>query len=405
MLSRVVILNDASRALGGATGLAMLSAREMYKRGLDVIYVCGDDGDAPQLTEMGIKVIAAGSEKLLHKPKFQALRDGVHNPAMSDFVTNVIRQYDIPGTVYHLHGWAQIFSPAIFQAMKQVAGRVIVHAHDMFLACPNGVYMDYRENAKCIRTPLSFDCLRTNCDKRNYAQKLWRVARQANLRRLFRPEDGWAGIVNIHPLMTKPLMRAGYPASFIRTLRNPVQPYTSERVEAEKNEALLYVGRMEEDKGLLGLADAARQANMKVICVGDGVLRDQVARDHPHVQITGWLQRDQISKYARQARALVMPSHHPEPFALVLAEAAQSGLPLLVSDTALLAEEIERGGLGLAFNVFNPDDFIRVLTEIRDMHPDRLQKMSVRGFSGPQHLGTSEPEWINGLLELYKTLV
>lgn len=405
MLSRVVILNDASRALGGATGLAMLSARELRKSGLEVIYVCGDEGDAPQLNEMGIEVVAAGSQKLLQKPKMQALRDGVHNPAMHDFLKDVIRCYDTPGTVYHLHGWAQIFSPAVFQALKPVAGRVLVHAHDMFLACPNGVYMDYRKHEKCVRTPLSFDCLRTNCDKRNYAQKLWRVARQANVRRQFRPQDGWAGIVNIHPLMTEPLMRAGYPESFIQTLRNPVHPYTSQRIEAEKNTALLYVGRMEEDKGLLGLADAAGQAGMKVICVGDGVLYDQVVRDHPHVQITGWLQRHQIAKYAMQARALVLPSHHPEPFALVLAEAAQSGLPLLVSDTALLAQEIEGAGLGLAFDVFDQDSFVRVLSDIRDMNPNRLHKMSVTGFSGPHRLGTSEQEWIKGLLELYKILV
>lgn len=400
-LSRVVILNDTSRANGGTAVLAMLSARLLRERGLEVVYACGDNGDAPDLKALGIEVLAAGSAELLEKPKWRSLREGIHDPSMTAFVSGIIRRFETRGTIFHLHGWAQIFSPAIFAALRPVAPKVLVHAHDLFLACPNGVYMDYQKNLSCGRTPLSLDCVLTDCDKRSYPQKLWRVARQANLKRLFVPQDGWAGIVQIHPGMTMRLTRAGYPESFLHTLRNPTRAYTDFRVPAEENDALLYVGRLEADKGPLELAQAAARVGMRLICVGDGRLRGELERNFPNVEVTGWLKREAIAAYACQARALVMPSHHPEPFALVLPEAAQSGLPLIVSRSAFMAPEIEAGGLGLAFDPFDSQSFDQALLTIRDMPADELRGMSERGFARETKLGNSETEWLDGLLNLY----
>lgn len=39
-----------------------------------------------------------------------------------------------------------------------------------------------------------------------------------------------------------------------------------------------------------------------------------------------------------------MASRYPEPFGLVAAEASMSGLPVILSDTAFLAEEVEKLG-------------------------------------------------------------
>ena len=120
-----------------------------------------------------------------------------------------------------IHGWAQIFARSRRAAPRRAARAG--PCADMFLACPNGVYMDYPRNAGCTRVPLSAACLSTQCDKRGHAQKLWRAARTANLRRAFHPRDGWGGIVQIHPGMTEGMRRAGYPARMLYTVRNPAQ--------------------------------------------------------------------------------------------------------------------------------------------------------------------------------------
>ena len=401
-LSHIVVLNDASRAKGGATGLAILSAMELRARGLRVTYVCGDDGDAPELRDNGIEVIAAGSGRLLERGRADAMRKGIHNPQMRDFVADVVRRTDGEGTVYHLHGWAQIFSPAIFAALEPVAPRTFVHAHDMFLACPNGVYMDYRRNETCTRVPLSASCVLTNCDKRSYAQKVWRMMRQRALFSNFDPSKGWAGILAIHPGMLPRLMRGGYPQDLLHVVRNPASPFTPKRVPVERNRKFVYVGRLERDKGVLDLAQSARRTGAELVCVGDGVLKDQLAREFPEIHVTGWLPKEKIGRWVENARALVMPSYHPEPFALVLAEAIGSGVPVAVSDTALMAPEIEEAGLGLRFRVFDPDEIDRAIREFQEMDAADIERMSRRGHEGPVRLALEPGEWIDKLVGRYE---
>ena len=330
-LQHVVVINDASRARGGATGLAVLSALRLRARGLRVSYVCGDAGDAPELAAAGVEVIAAGSGRLLERGRGHAMRRGIFDPDMRDFTAEAVARTDGPGTVYHLHGWAQIFSPSVFTALAPVAQKTFIHAHDMFLACPNGVYMDYRRNEVCRRVPASAACILTHCDKRSYAHKLWRILRQKSLFKAFDPDLGWAGVLAIHPGMLPRLARAGYSEELLQVVRNPATAFTAERVQAENNSYLVYAGRLEEDKGALDLARAAKRVGAGLVCVGDGALRGVLERDFPEIRITGWLSKPEMIRWVSGARALVMPSHHPEPFALVLAEAAASGLPVAVA--------------------------------------------------------------------------
>jgi glycosyltransferase involved in cell wall biosynthesis len=400
-ISRIVIINDASRALGGATGLALLSAHEFLRAGLPVTYVCGDAGEADDLRAAGARVIAAGRGKLLTRGRADAAIRGIHDKAMRDMLADLIADHDDPGTVYHVHGWAQILSPAIFTALAAVAPRCFIHAHDMFLACPNGVYMDYRRNRVCTRVPLGTACLTTNCDKRSYLHKGWRVARQIALRRCLQRDLPWAGILAIHPAMVPRLARAGYPDRLFHVLRNPAAAFTSTRITAESNTTLAYVGRLEPDKGALDLAQAARRTGQRVIFVGEGSLRGVLERDFPEMSVTGWQDRDAIGALIGDARVLVMPSHHPEPFALVLPEASLSGLPLAVADTALMAPEIQTAGLGVSFDVFDAASFDRALTTLRHMPAPDLRAMSERGHANRAGLAMSIENWVDELLSLY----
>lgn len=404
-LEQVVLVNDASHGFGGDATLARLAALRLLEKGLRVAYVCADDGDAEDLKAAGVEVIAAGGKRLLERPQLQAMRCGLSDPAMRAFMVGAIARLDTPGTIWHLHGWTQIFSPSIFASLTQVARRCLVHAHDMFLACPNGVYMDYQREELCERVPLSLSCMATHCDKRSYPQKLWRVARHKALFRQFKPNLGWAGIIAIHPDAVPRLARAGYPDDLFRVIRNPVTPFSTRRIQAEDNRALLFVGRLEADKGVIDLAQAARRVGEPLICIGEGAMRPTLERDFPEVQLTGWLSRSEIGAAVSRARALVMPSRHSEPFSLVLAEAAGSGLPLLVARSALMSKEIEQAGLGRAFDVFDRREFDEALKWIRDMPAQDIREISERGHSGSAGLATSEEEWVEALLRHYRNVL
>ncbi len=401
---RVVIINDASVARGGATGLALLAAREIRARGIDVTYVAGDAGDAPDLAVLGIELIAAGGARLLDQPKLKSAAAGLWNGAARATLAGVVAR-DTPGTVYHVHGWAQILSPAIFAALAPVASRVVVHAHDRFLACPNGVYHDFGHDRPCTRAPLGAACLTARCDKHSYPRKLWRVARQLALRRAFDQRRPWGAIVLIHPRMAQLMERAGYPPHRLTILRNPATPYTDTRVRAEENRPLAFIGRIEREKGVAELTEAARRARIPLMVIGDGRERAALAAAYPETRFEGWQDRAGIARLIAGARAVVVPGRIPEPFGLVLAEASFSGLPVLVSESAFLAEEITAAGLGQSFDMDGPDALQAALTRFRDLPDAEVRAISERAFARPAPLAQTTEAWVNGLLALYARLL
>lgn len=402
---RIVFLNDTSESRGGAAVLAVMAAMALAARGHEVIWLTGDSGDNPELAAAGIEVVALGGQVLLDLPARRAFTEGLGNRAAAAMVRDFVAERDTPETVYHVHAWSQIFSPAVFGALAPVAGRSFIHVHDLFLACPNGMFMDYRKDEVCPRTPLSLSCLATNCDKRSYAQKLWRVARTRALWRALGDFDRWGGILVIHPGMKPRLARAGFKGRNMFTLRNPVVPYSTSRIRAEDNRRLLYVGRLEADKGAGALAAAAARVGAALTLVGDGPQRGEIEALYPEAEIAGWVARAEIGAWAGRARALVMPSRHPEPFALVIAEATASGLPVLVADTALMAGEVIDKGLGFTFDSFDTGSIDGALRAIMALPDAQLRAMSERGFGGDARLGLDHDNWIDAIEDAYDRAV
>lgn len=397
--TRVVIVNDASVARGGATGLALLSAELLVRRGIAVTFVTGDGGSA-DLATRGIDVVALGGQHIARGSRLSALRKGIHNAEAARLVERVICEHDGPATAYHVHGWSKILSPAIFAPLARVADRTLIHAHDYFLACPNGAYMNYPAARACPLRPLGPACLATQCDKRSYAHKLWRVGRSVALRRSLDVTRPWAGVVMIHPGMAEPLERGGIPARLLRAVRNPAVPFTEDRIPAERNRRLLFVGRVEAEKGVEDAVAAAARAGLPLTVVGDGPLRETLAARHPEVTFTGWLGREAIVGHVREARALLMPSRYPEPFGLVAAEASQSGLPVVVPRDALLGREVEDGAIGWTCDTRDPAAFAAVLAGLRDMPEGDLRAMSARAHARLAPMATSPEAWQSALLAL-----
>ncbi|RDE05294.1 glycosyltransferase family 4 protein [Sphingomonas aracearum] len=399
MIDRVVILNDIAQPKGGATALALLSAYQLRARGLAVTMLVGDAGDNPALTQAGVEVVALGQERL-GQAGVAGLAAGLYNRAAGAMVQRWIDANDTPGTVYHLHGWAQILSPAVFRALKRVEERVVLHAHDFFLACPNGSYAFLRTGQVCPLTPMSPACVSANCDRRNYGHKLWRVARQGVQRRFY-DRHGSPPVLAIHEGMRPFLMRAGIPSASIHAVPNPVTPWSDTRIEAESNRQVLFVGRLEETKGPDLAAAAARAAGATITFVGDGVLRERLQAEYPEMHFLGRRTPEQIREIARTARLLVMPSRYPEPFGLVATEALWSGLPVVTTDTALLAEDIVTAGAGLAVEPRDTARFAAALRAILD-DDDRCRAMSEAAFAGTRSLALSPEGWTDRLIDTYR---
>ncbi len=398
MPGRVVLFHDFSQALGGASHLVQVLIRELRARDVPLTFIAGDDG--ANFKAEGVEFVPLHGKALLERTKLGALTAGFHFAAAQAATARWIAANDTPDTVYHVHGWCKILSPAIFGALYPVRQRLVLHGHDFFNGCPNGAFFNYRTSRDCPLVPLSGACLTCQCDKSGYAQKLWRSGREMSRRVQMRGVANAARLLMIHPGQEANFRLAGWPADKLMPVRNPVSPPLAQRVQAEGNKGVLFIGRISAEKGADLAAAAAAKAGMPITFVGDGAEMDKVRAINPQAVLLGRQDRAGVARALAQARVAVMPSRWSEPFGLVALEAVGSGVPVVVSDRALVAGEIARAGFGLSINTNDVDLFARALAKLAQ-DDEQVAKMSHAGHERYGELCHSEPAWADLVLRHY----
>lgn len=393
---RVVVINDRSAMVGGASNLAILSAGLLERHGLRVTYFAGDDPSPDKPVDDTINL---AGKPLVQQGKLSAFVGGIYNARAHDALHELISLHDTPSTIYHVHGWSKILSPSIFRALAKVRERTVLHAHDYFLACPNGGFANYRKQQVCDLIPMSAQCLATQCDKRGYHEKLWRSARHL-LREQFYPTTLPANIVVVHERMRQMFERSGVNVERVETIRNPVEPFPTGPVMPSRNSAFFFIGRLEPEKGFEDAAKAARLAGTKLHVIGDGNGRALLENIYPEITIHGWRGREEIGQLVRDARAVVISSRVPEPFGLAALEAVSAGIPVIMPDAALLGRELEELGCGLTFRSGDTkglaDGLRRLATD-----DDLVRAMSERCRVNAGNLAHTPASWGNAIMALY----
>jgi glycosyltransferase involved in cell wall biosynthesis len=397
---RVVVINDDAVERGGAATIALAAARFVAGRGIPVTFLSGCDGVAPDLQQRGVATATLGGRQLLEGNAWSAAARGLYDPATNAALAQWIDIHDTPRTVYHLHNWHKVLSPSVFVALRRIAPRLLISAHDFFLACPNGAFFHYPRQRECELTPNGLACIATSCDRRHYAHKLWRALRHELRHRLFDLTVSEAQVVAVHEAILPLLTRGPIAASGVQVLRNPVTPWRTIRVAAEKNRDILFVGRLDGDKGAHLLASAAKYLDVPVKLIGDGPLAAEIARICPTAELLGWRNRDEIADLARGARIVVSPTVNREPFGLVALEALTSGIPVIVAQNSPFAGQIVDRQLGLACN---PHHECALAGAIATLLGDDLlvRRMSCRAFAEARELAPTPAEWCDQLLDLY----
>ena len=400
MLEQVVVINDDTEESGGAAAIALASVRLLRQRGIPVTVLSGSGGGAA-LESVGTDTVALGGVHLMRGDRAAAAIRGLYDRGTANAVTNWISAHDTLGTVYHLHNWHKVLSPSVFRALRPIAHRLFVMAHDYFLICPNGGYFRYPQRSVCDLVPGSGRCLATHCDRRHYLHKLWRALRHEVRHLLFDLGSSNADVLLVHDGMLPHFLRGGVPRRRLQVLRNPVSAWSATRIQAEGNRDVFYVGRVEAEKGVDLLARAAARTGARLRVIGSGSLEDKVRCENAAADLLGWRSREQLETLVGDARMLVLPTRCRETFGLVAVEALLSGIPVIASCFSLISDEIVRLGYGLSCNPYDGAalaDAIAVLT--RD---DALvREMSCRAYSGSRSLAPTEEEWCDALVRMYE---
>ncbi len=353
----ILIINDHSIVEGGASKVAITQAKDLLKENKSVIFF--------STYETNCFNDIKNNTNFIHETFFW--RDNIFfsffnmlfNISAFMKLRNILNKHQI--TNIYVHSWSKKLSPSIFLALKNNFFHMFLH--DYFLSCPNGGLYNFQKKEHCQLRPLSISCVTSNCDKRNYLHKVFRVIRQfiyklcisgSNTEYIFLSERQ-KNIINL----SGPV------------LRNKIETVDiSERYSFEFNNDILFLGRLDPEKGIAAFLDLDISKKHIINVVGDGMLKSDLS-SKSHVSIKGWLDFNDAMIEAKKNRFAIFTSVWHEVDPLTPWELMAAGMPVLTSDNNLFGQELKHIFPEL---VFSFDDVAGIESKINQLNNDKFFK-------------------------------
>jgi glycosyltransferase involved in cell wall biosynthesis len=233
--------------------------------------------------------------------------------------------------VVHLHNVFPLISPWVARVAHGRKVPVVQTVHNYRHGCVNGLHLrDGQPCTDCLGTRLGLPAVHHGCYRDSRLQTIPMTIGQAVHRSTWR--DDVACYFVLTPFMRDKLVVTGVPADRIR-IRPTWVPDPG--AAASPGRDVLYVGRLDEPKGIDRLLDAwsagGAASGRTLTVVGDGPLRPQVeqAAVGGSVRWLGQLPPAGVTAAMEEAAYVVVPSRVFEGYPLVVAEAFGRGRPVL----------------------------------------------------------------------------
>lgn len=362
-VENVVIVNDFNYTQGGASKVAIDTARLLNEDGLKVYFFSAVNKEEEKIN--GVTYISTNqNEALKERNKIKGAINGIYNFKAKREFKRLLKTLNSDNTIIHVHGWTKALSSSVFDIAFKMEFKVVLTLHDYFTACPNGGYFNYKQNEICHLKPLSWKCIKCNCDSRNYGFKLYRIVRQFVQNKIVKLNDKLEYAISISDFSEKILRPTLGKNTKVTRIYNPIDiDENAEKVDPSKNEYYLYVGRVSKEKGVDLFCQAISELGYKGIVVGDGDERQKLETQFPNIEFTGWKNKDEVKAYMKGARALIFPSRWYEGAPLTPIEAMQYGVVVLVSENSSAREYITQNIQNLAMFKTNKNDLKKILNE------------------------------------------
>ena len=147
-----------------------------------------------------------------------------------------------------------------------------------------------------------------------------------------------------------------------------------------KDDYYVYLGRVNEVKGVRTLCKAAAQLDKKLIVIGDGELLPELKdtyKNCSHIEFKGQMQWEEFMPILQKARMMVLPAEWSENNPLTVIESQSLGTPVLGANIGGIPELIVEGGKSSAAMV--PNGMTFTSGDVEDLK-DKIEKMFAHDF-------------------------
>jgi glycosyltransferase involved in cell wall biosynthesis len=308
--------------------------------------------------------------------------------------------------VAHLHNVYHQLTLSVVDELVAHEIPIVMTLHDYKPVCPS--YVLYTEHQPCHRCVASHPghAIVHRCIKGSRAASAVGAA-EALLARIRRSYQQIDAFIAPSRYLAEVMIQGGLPSNRMHVIPNFVADEQFRQDPAREDAGVpmvLFVGRLEEVKGIRVLLAAARAVAPEVefVIVGHGPLEDEVlqAEQDGVVKYVGRADWNVISGLMDRARALVVPSLWEENCPMVVLESGARGCPVIASDRGGLAELVNHEEDGL---LTSPGDSDQLAVSIQRLARDTglCEHLSERRWARARASNTATAH-LGPLLALYK---
>ena len=265
----------------------------------------------------------------------------------------------------HIHNVFYEASPSIFFALKQKNVPTVMTIHNYRFGCIQGLL--FRDNLicrLCIDNKSAYYGIKHKCFQNSFAKSLQLTLVNALHSFALKHRNPVQQYIFL-AIFTKELLT---PTLAIKANNWSIKPnYVSDFGHTpfeHREDYYLFVGRLNEQKGVKQLIDIFTANQKKLIIIGTGPLEElvrQAAKKEKNIQYEGYSNNETIIHQLKKSKALIVPSLTYEGQPMTILEAFSTGTPVLAANTKNLDTLIESGKNGFLFNPLQTEQTCKII--------------------------------------------
>lgn len=297
--------------------------------------------------------LGKAKQNLLNAPK--VISKALYSKEAVRKIQQYIRDFSID--IVQINSMHLGVTPSIIRAVHSMRVPIVYRILDYTQVCPN-IHMirDGKVCKDCLKGRF-YKCFLNNCKKSRFTSLF--VALEAYLYTI----RGDYNLVDMYSFqndfMRNLFIDNGYNENHTVTINN-LYDSSSTIPNYTLGNYVLFIGRLEPEKGVLTFLNAAKINNsIKHVVVGVGSLTEKVKEiisKMPNVDYLGSVWGEKLDSIIKSCRFVVCPSEWEEPSSYVAFQAFACGKPVIASRKGGLPEVVAENENGLFFNAGDVKD-------------------------------------------------
>lgn len=310
----------------------------------------------------------------------------IFNPKTYRDVKKIINEKNVD--IVHVHNTLSLISPSVYYAAFSAGIPVVQTIHNFRLICPAATF--YRDGCiceECVERGLSC-AVRHSCYRGSKLQtilcvintKIHRILRTySKLNYICLTEFNKEKLLQLNSLSKN---------NIINENKIFIKPnFTYRNFEwQKKGKYYLFIGRIEEIKGLTLLIEAfEKMPEKKLYVVGTGLDYDKYVKEVKKRQIsniifTGFVGRSGINRLLSEAKAVIVASQWYETFGMIIAESFASHVPVITGDIGNIGGLVIDGVTGTKFQYDSAEELKKAIQRFETMPYNELKENAFKEY-------------------------